>query len=1337
MMLGDFLLLLGANIFALGFIVFYVVSALFAWSKATRLTASIILGAITASHQVLLNYGLNIGDEIPSFLLTLTTYMMHLLLLLTPLAAIIVLVIVGSSLGNWLIKHLTPEGKDSAGMPSLIFFQRTTRRYENNQYQRELRVKLGQLKRQHAHDIVAASTAQSFAAANPSSRRAALDAASMAATRDAGAKELDSVQAALEYAQERANEFESLSRTNRSSRSSKRAARKAEQAAHKAAPKAAAAQQAAPKTELSADESAPRSGTTSAQSSSMHAKGALYDTSSAQDASLGETQAPNPELIPSYAYTAARHAAGTKPRVPAFNDPFGVSGGRLSAAPSQDGVQYYEFSLDHQQNGSEVEEERNFGGYAVNRDRSLETEYVSYNDGTGKPRMHIRNANAEHELAQSLHLWRNARAHKAAAQAVAALEQAASQEATERHAQADAAADAAADAVEITAQNAARARNAEQQSERVLQNAAQNLVSAIRRERNDAMRKDAIRNDGTHNDAIPTAAATDGISTLEPASGGAAPDGSAGAHGAREQHRDGLSVTAAAQSVISFAKAAVQAAEAAAYQKALNVQASSALTAAPIVVTRPHGEVLDLDERVISNKQLNYGLGVHTGTGATSRTTFTVNTPEQSYERFNIDWGEMSSNQDASPADAHNANKAPGHLGGFALTSDDVAQYNDSTYNNLFKKKHKKPDEASWLSTAFNFTREFFSGNKEAQHAHDEAYARRQELLHHTKIVRSSQASQSAQAQVMAENAAATAAYEAAQVAEQEAYAAVERGIKVASARAERKVVDAAAHAAVKAAVHDAAMSHDQAEYNDVKAAAREAINAAVREAADLYDPSELDDNQVGSIALASGAMGLGTGPSGMGPENPDPEERDKDQHKERRAHAARHQRAHRAQSAHLHLNAQAEAGGPLDLNEVAEVALDHLRELEEQNAAEAGAMVDHNGHWVPISALVQAHDHNHGNIALGSYEERQRHAESALNINAAQPEIKPMSDAQSFYIHQMQRIHTRLMMHVRSFFKHMGRYLGLIMAAFIAVYALHCTAKVLVAPEINEVMVPLDVPVEFDGLKIVHLSDLHISPMTPRSWITDLVLKITMARPDIIIITGDIADGKFELMQDKLKPLMMLNAPLGIYVVPGSHEYAYSFNDYINFYRNNGFTVLLNQQWHLHYMGHLFTIIGFADERAMNYGLLLPSPYDVHPHSDSKFNLLLTHQPRNVERYRHIAQGGIDLILAGNTHGGQVKLIANMVAQNNGGYLQGIYQLAPNQQLYVNGGTGSEPALPLRVGTQAEITMLQVHSKQRSFASALAHNAPHLIEERTTEGGDDAIVGFTPDYSIFLELSE
>ncbi len=120
-MLGDFLLLLGANIFALGFIVFYVVSALFAWSKATRLSASVALGALTACHQVLLDYGMSIGNEIPTFVLTLTTFLQHLLLLLTPLAILIVIVIVGSAVGAWLLKHITPRRKDSAGMPFSVF----------------------------------------------------------------------------------------------------------------------------------------------------------------------------------------------------------------------------------------------------------------------------------------------------------------------------------------------------------------------------------------------------------------------------------------------------------------------------------------------------------------------------------------------------------------------------------------------------------------------------------------------------------------------------------------------------------------------------------------------------------------------------------------------------------------------------------------------------------------------------------------------------------------------------------------------------------------------------------------------------------------------------------------------------------------------------------------------------------------------------------------------------------------------------------------------------------------------------------------------------------------
>ena len=1276
MILGDFLLLLGANIFALGFIVFYVISALFVWSKATRLAASVALGALTACHQLLLDYGMTIGNEVPTFVLTITTFLQHLLLLLTPLAIVIVIAIVGSAVGSWLLKHITPRGKDASGMPFLIFFPRTTRRYENNQYQRELKVKLGQLKRQHAHDIIAASTAQSFADANPSSRRAAFDAASMAATRDAGAKELDNVQAALEYAQARASEFEKgwsktaydWSQATINAPTDKMAQTKANQKPLK----------------LLTDEELTSGGNFSAAQSGA-----------ASAVNQARSPAERAADVARYAHAAAHvaRAQGRNP-VPNFNDPFGTSGAKLTAAPSQDGIQYYELSLGNQQSELDELPENNFGGYAVNRDRSLETEYVSYNDGTGKPRMHVRNANAEHELAKSLHLWRNARATKAAAEAAAALEEAAGQEATGRRAVADAAADAAADAVELTAQNAARARSVEQQSEQVLQDAANDLVSAILRERNDAIQEAKTGTKAENSDS------------------------------------NGLSVTAAAQSVINFAKAAVHAAEAAAYQKALNVQASSALTAAPVVVTRPHGEVLELDERVISNKQLNYGLGVHTGAGASSKTTFTVNTPDQSYERFNIDWGGMSSNDNASP-DQASGDSAPAHLGGFALTRDDVDQYRDSTFTKLFSKnKNTQETEASWLSNAVNFTKEFFGGSKAAQQAHDEAYARKQRQLAVTSTVRTSRASESANAEVAEQRAASDAAYAAEQAAEQAERKAIDAAVleaKVATIRAERKVIDATAREAVRVAVHAAAMAQDQAEHNEVRAAARDAINAAVRDAADLYDPSEWgDDNKVEATAISIDAN-AGLAGSDFGGEEPDPDKEPKERKRNEQRNASTLHRSastlHRSAST-LHRSAKSAASY---------TELSHDAPSDPRSDGPSG-YIDAQGHSVPISELI--HGDNEGNVALGSYEEQQMHAESALNINASETEIKPLNDAKSFYVHQMQRIHTRLMIHMRSFLKHMVRYLGIIMAAFISLYAANCTINVLTTPKLTEVVVPLDVPVAFDGIKILHMSDLHISPMTPRSWITDLVLKITMAKPDLIIITGDIADGKFELMKDKLHPLMMLNAPLGIYVVPGCHEYAYSFNEYMSFYRNNGFTVLLNQQWHLNYMGHLFTILGFADERAMNYGLLLPSPYDVHPFPDSSFNLLLTHQPRNVERYRQIGSNGIDLILAGNTHGGQVSFIGDMVKQSNGGYLQGLYQLGQNQQLYVNGGTGSEPSLPIRIGTEAEITMLTVHSLQRSFAGALSHSAfktqqPSTIEEDPV--GTNS--GFTPDYSIFFSL--
>lgn len=93
--------------------------------------------------------------------------------------------------------------------------------------------------------------------------------------------------------------------------------------------------------------------------------------------------------------------------------------------------------------------------------------------------------------------------------------------------------------------------------------------------------------------------------------------------------------------------------------------------------------------------------------------------------------------------------------------------------------------------------------------------------------------------------------------------------------------------------------------------------------------------------------------------------------------------------------------------------------------------------------------------------------------------------------------------------------------------------------PDIHKLSLTLPrLPQTLNGLRIVQLSDPHISSGFPRDWVQAVVDKTNALKPDLIVITGDLADGPPAWRSGDLAPLADLRAPLGVFSCTGNHEY-------------------------------------------------------------------------------------------------------------------------------------------------------------------------------------------------------
>ncbi|WGY47163.1 metallophosphoesterase [Vibrio sp. ABG19] len=238
------------------------------------------------------------------------------------------------------------------------------------------------------------------------------------------------------------------------------------------------------------------------------------------------------------------------------------------------------------------------------------------------------------------------------------------------------------------------------------------------------------------------------------------------------------------------------------------------------------------------------------------------------------------------------------------------------------------------------------------------------------------------------------------------------------------------------------------------------------------------------------------------------------------------------------------------------------------------------------------------------------------------------------------------------------------------------------------------DLPPQFDGYQILHLTDLHISRLFDKQWTKKVVSQSNELGVDLVVITGDLIDGSVTERSEDIKALSDLWAPDGVYVTPGNHEYFFDNEAWMQHYISLGMRPLANSHTTLERNGSQIVLAGVTD---------LTAPETGFPPPDLKKALagvpqyvpiiLLDHQPKNA---RDAANQGVDLQLSGHTHGGMILGLDQLVALVNGGFVSGRYQIA-DMQLYVSNGTALWPGFALRLGRPAELTRITLRRAVKS----------------------------------------
>ncbi len=249
------------------------------------------------------------------------------------------------------------------------------------------------------------------------------------------------------------------------------------------------------------------------------------------------------------------------------------------------------------------------------------------------------------------------------------------------------------------------------------------------------------------------------------------------------------------------------------------------------------------------------------------------------------------------------------------------------------------------------------------------------------------------------------------------------------------------------------------------------------------------------------------------------------------------------------------------------------------------------------------------------------------------------------------------------------------------------------------EIVVP-SLPAAWDGLTVAQLSDVHASKTFPGNWLAGVVDAVNAARPDLIVITGDLFDGSPRQRFDDLRPLRRLRAPLGVYACPGNHEYYSGLTAWRPRFSSLGILLLENDHVLLRRNGAELILAGLSDDVAERFGLPRPDIRQALGSTEASLPLILmAHRPHLVEQLKQLSRPGAALQLSGHTHGGQVFGLDLLVRRVNKGYLRGLYEIGP-VRLYISTGTALWSGFPLRLGVPSEIPLITLrspHARQQS----------------------------------------
>ena len=215
--------------------------------------------------------------------------------------------------------------------------------------------------------------------------------------------------------------------------------------------------------------------------------------------------------------------------------------------------------------------------------------------------------------------------------------------------------------------------------------------------------------------------------------------------------------------------------------------------------------------------------------------------------------------------------------------------------------------------------------------------------------------------------------------------------------------------------------------------------------------------------------------------------------------------------------------------------------------------------------------------------------------------------------------------------------------------------------------------PNDFNGLKIIHFSDIHYNRSINPTKVDKIVEEINLINPDIVFFTGDLIDKDIELKDSDFKDLTnvlnKINTKYGKYAILGNHDYS-NIDDVISVYNDSGFKYLENSYDIIYSQNNEKIFIGGLGNVTYNLDNL-DKTMEYFNSNDIDYKIILVHEPDISDNI--VDNYDVNLILGGHSHNGQIRLpgIGAIYTPNGSEKYYDEYYDINGTPLYISSGIG------------------------------------------------------------------